>query len=249
MILVDYRGGPEGRKIPEEFVRLIKGMGVNAELNSLEYGDFAFEGKGPDGSIMIGVERKALHDLLNCIQDGSFNAQRIGMQQMYQVSVLAVEGHWRPHDNTGVLMEGYNGGVSWGFCKWRSRRTMAAEVSRYLYSVQLAGIMTAQTRDKWHTAYTVCDLFHYFQKRWDDHTSLRDIKKIAIPMLTYHPSLVRKWANDLEGVGTKLSELAARHFKTPLKLANSDESDWLRVPGIGAKTAQDIVKQIWGMKR
>lgn len=246
---MDYKGGAEGKKIPEEFVRLIKARGVDSRLGDLPYGDFAFEGNGPQGSAMIGIERKTLHDMLNCIDDNRYNAQRVGMRQLYQVSVLALEGHWRPHDESGVLMEGFNGGVSWGFCKYRSQRTMYYKLQRYLFSVQLSGVVYVPSRDMKHTAFNVCELYHYFQKKWQDHTSLLEIQRIAIPQMTYHPSLVRKWANDLEGIGTKMSELAARYFKTPYKLANGDESDWLRIPGVGAKTAQDIVKQIWGTKR
>lgn len=249
MILVDYKGGAEGKTIPQEFVNLIKGMGVQAELANLEYGDFAFEGNGPAGSAMIGVERKTLHDMLNCIDDNRYNAQRIGMRQMYQISVLALEGHWRPHNPSGLLMEGFQGGVSWAYCRYRSRQTMYHKLQRYLFSVQLSGVVYVPSRDKWHTAFNLCELFHYFQKRWADHTSLLEIQRVAIPQLTFQPSLVRKWANDLEGIGTKMSELAARHFKTPYKLAMGDESDWLRVPGVGVKTAQDVVKQIMGGKR
>lgn len=248
-MLVDYKGGPEGKTVPTEFVNLIQRMGVPAQLSDLEYGDFAFEGNGPVGSWMVGVERKTLHDMLNCIDDSRYNIQRVGMRQMYGCSILAVEGHWRPHDPSGVLMEGFNGGVSWGYCRYRSQRTMYAKLQRYLFSVQLSGVLYVPSRDKWQTAYNVCELFHYFQKRWQDHTSLTELQKIAIPQMTYQPSLVRKWANDIEGVGTKLSELAARHFRIPLKLANADESDWLRIPGIGIKTAQDIIRQVWGTRR
>lgn len=248
-MIVDYKGGPEGKRIPEEFVSLIKARGVPAQLGDLEYGDFAFEGNGPQGSAMIGIERKTLHDMLNCIDDNRYNEQRVGMRQMYQVSVLALEGHWRPHDPSGVLMEGFNGGVSWTYCKYRSQRTMYYKLQRYLFSVQLSGVVLVPSRDKWHTAFNVCELYHYFQKRWQDHTSLLEIQRIAIPQMTYQPSLVRKWANDLEGIGTKLSELAARHFRTAYKLANADESEWMRIPGVGAKTAQDIMRQIWGTKR
>jgi ERCC4-type nuclease len=248
LILIDYKGGAEGKKVPLEFQALIKRIGVPAQLSDLEYGDFAFEGHGPQGSMMVGVERKTLHDMLNCIDDSRYNAQRIGMRQMYGASILALEGHWRPHDPSGVLMEGFSGGVSWGYCKYRSQRTMSAKLQRFLFSVQLSGVLYVPSRDKWHTAFNVCELYHYFQKRWVDHTSLLEVQRIAIPQMTFQPNLVRKWANDIVGLGVKLSDLAARQFRTPIKLANADESEWLRIPGIGVPTAQDIVRQVWGKK-
>ena len=251
MILVDHRRGGEekDKNTPKEFVDRINRLGVKAELTDLEYGDFAFEGNGPEGTIAIGIERKTLHDMLNCIDDARFAGhQKIGMKQMYQVNVLALEGHWKPHDPFGILMEGFNGGVSWGYCRYRSQRTMYAKLYRYLISVQLAGVLYSPSRDIPHTALNVCEYYHYFQKRWTDHDSFKEIHKIAIPQMNVKPPLVRKWANDLEGIGTKLSELAARHFRTPIRLATAEETDWLRLPGIGVKTATDVVKEIWGVK-
>lgn len=244
MILVDQRIGSV-ELLPE-----IRRCGVKlVEKADLQFGDAAFEGRGPDGTISVGIERKTLHDMLNCIDDSRYGGmQRIGMKHMYNVSVLAIEGHWKPHDGQGLLMEGYHAGTTWGYCNYRSQRTMYSKLYRYLISVALSGVIVTYSRDLFHTAYNICEWFHYFQKPWTGHTALQELQKVAIPTLNHKPSLVRKWANDLEGVGTKLSGDAERLFRKPITLANADESEWLRIPGVGVKTAQSIVREIWGVR-
>lgn len=225
----------------------IQRIGIRCDKSPLQYGDAAFEGRGPLGTIAVGIERKRLHDMLNCIDDARYTGhQRIGMKQMYQVSVLIIEGHWKPHDGDGMLMEGFSGGISWGYCRYRTQRTMYAKLYRYLISVALSGVIVTYSRDPFHTAFNITEWFQYFQKNWQGHTSLQEMQKIAIPTLNQKPSLVRKWAADLDGIGVKLSEDAEKLFKTPIKLAQADESEWLRIPGVGVKTAQQVVKEVWG---
>lgn len=250
MILIDPRGGnSKEQNIPKEMVDIIKRLGVKSELQTLEYGDAAFEGIGPHGTVLVGVERKALHDMLNCIDDARFSGhQRIGMKQMYAISVLMVEGYWRPHDGNGLLMEGFNGGTSWGFCRYRSQRTLYSKLYRYLCSVMLSGVAVSYSRDVFHTSFNIVEWYQYFQKPWDQHTSMLETHKVAIPTLNAKPSLTRLWANDIAGVGTKLSMDAEKLFKKPINLALADEGEWLKLPGIGVKTAQQIVREVMGVK-
>lgn len=250
-ILIDYRKGAEkdGKNTPQLMVDTIKRLGVHAELSDLAFGDAAFEGRGPLGSITVGIERKTLHDLLNCIDDARLSGhQLIGMKQVYDVRVLLLEGHWRPHDPEGWLMEGFNSGTSWGHSRYRNQRTLYSKVYRYLVSISLSGTIVTYSRDLFQTCFNITEWYHYFQKRWADHTALQEIQKVNIPTLNFKPSLTRLWANDIHEVGLKISELAERHFKTPLKMANADESEWLKLPGVGVKTAQQIVREIWGSR-
>jgi ERCC4-type nuclease len=249
-IIVDYRkGASKELDIPKLLVEHIKEFGVHAEIGDLEFGDFAFEGRGPLGSIMVGIERKSLHDMLRCIDDARLSGhQLIGMKQMYTVRVVILEGHWKYHNPEGWLMEGFNGGTSWGYCRPGGQRQLYSKLYRYLISLQLGGFLVTYSRDVRHTAYNVCEWFHYWQKKWEQHTSLQEMQKLNLPTLNFKPTLVRKWAADIEGVGVKLSDLAERQFRTPFRLANADEEEWLKIPGIGVRTAQSIVREIWGKR-
>jgi ERCC4-type nuclease len=238
MILVDSRIGSS------EVAPYIKKVGVAIEEVMLDFGDFCFEGNGPDGRITIGVERKRLHDMLNCIDDSRYASyQRPGMREVYDKSFLIVEGMWKPHED-GTLMEEFRGGV-WGQCKYRSSRVMYAKLRRYLFSISLSGVVVLYTRDIVQTAYDLCELFHYFSKGWDKHTSLLEIQKLAIPDMNVRPSLCRKWASDLNDIGVKFSMEAERLFRrSAIKLATSSELDWLKIKGIGVPTARKIIREI-----
>lgn len=251
MILVDIPKGP--RESPQyrnqaELKRLIRAQGILCDAVPLQYGDAAMEGNGPDGNITIGIERKGLHDMLNCIDDAHFaGKQRLGMKNLYNVSILMIEGYWG-YRNDGLLMESRDG-VKWWSCRPHGRPVMYSKLRRYVMSMAYSGVIVNYTKDLAHTAYDICEIFHYHEKKWDDHTSLREIHKLAIPQLMGRPSLTRQWASCIEGVGVKLSEDAERMFRKPHRLANSDELDWIRIPGISVAKAQDIVRQIQDFDR
>lgn len=239
MIYVDYNKGSI------ELLPLIQRLGVPAERTSLASADFAFEGNGPDGSIYIGIERKTLHDMLNCIEDARYNRQRVDMKNLYNICVLMVEGHWRAHE-AGYLMEGFNNGVSWGYAKHRSSRTMYSSLYRYLIGVASTGVTICYPKTMEQCARDVVEWYHFWNKPYNQHRSMREIEKVSIPALNFRPRLVRKWAEDLPGVGVEIGELAERKFRKPIVLAQADETEWLQIPGVGVKTAKAIVKEIRG---
>lgn len=247
MILIDTKGDKPEKHPGLDIINHIKALGVSCQQADLEYGDAAFEGNGPLGSIAIGIERKALHDMLNCIDDSRYSAhQRLGMGLMYKVSCLMVEGHWKPHDGNGMLMEGFSNGTAWGYNRHWGKQALYAKLYRYLISVALSGVVVTYSRDVWHTAYNIVEWYHYFQKPWRAHTALMQMQKVQIPTLNNKPTLTRKWAFAIDDIGEKLSEAAAKVFKTPHDLASADEEEWLRVPGVGVKTAQNIVREVRG---
>lgn len=234
-----------------ELLPIIRGIGVQAEKADLKFGDFCFEGRGPKGDILIGIERKTLSDIMHCIDDARYSAhQKVGMEQMYGKSFLLVEGVWAmgsPPFYQGVLITSRDGS-SWGPFRYRSKKVMYSKLYRYLISVSLSGVATTYSRNMHHTACNVVEMYHYFQKRWQDHTSLLETQKLAIPQLSGHPSLCRMWAADIKDIGVKFSMDAERMFKTPVRLANSEERDWLQIQGVGPKTARQVIREIQGWK-
>lgn len=233
------------KKLNLDLMRHFTQLRVKAEMTHLQFGDAMLEINGPDGPLLVGIERKRLRDMLTCVDDGRLSGhQAIGMRQDFDVRVVMVEGLWRPHDPEGWLLEAYGGGVSWGYLKQGSR-VLYAKLYRYLISLRLSGIVLDYTRDPFHTAFNIAEWWHYGQKAWDSHTSQIQLHQVPIPHLTRKPSLVDKWLYSIDGVGHKKAALAKRQFKTGLALANADESEWLKIPGVGVKTAQDIVREIW----
>lgn len=248
MILLDSRSGriDRGRDSQREMLTYIQRAGVKAEISSLEFGDAAFEGNGPNGKIMIGVERKTMGDMLNCIDDARYSAhQRPGMMQMYQKSILIIEGVWKPDIDTGYLLECV-ASLTWRPFKPRGRMVMYSKLFRYLLTVQFSGVTVIWARDIEQTAYNICEIYYWFNKKWEEHTSLQELQKLNLPAINGKPSLVQRWAGEIEGIGVKHSQEALKLFKTPYDLARSDETEWITIPGVGAKLARSIIKQIHG---
>jgi ERCC4-type nuclease len=254
MILVDSsKGSGDRNQGGVDLVPLIKGLGVQAVYDNLKYGDACFEGNGPDGPVYIGLERKSLHDILDCIDTARFSShQMVGMRKTYTVSVVIVEGMWRlgsPPKMGGLLLE--SRGEGWFPCKNIGRNVLYSKLYRYLISLQFAGVIVTYSDTLYETAGQIVEWWHYFQKPFDQHTSLLEMQKIVVPSLTGRPSLVRQWAADIAGVGVKYAVEAEQLFKTPQALANADIDQWQKLVtdkgrGIGFKTALKIVRQIQG---
>jgi ERCC4-type nuclease len=234
-----------------ELLPLFQRYGIPTELVALPYGDVAFDGNGPDGLMSVCVERKTLHDMLSCIDSGRYSAyQRVGMANIYNKSCLMLEGNWRPHDGDGadVLMEGFRnkeGKIVYAPCQYRSRPVLYSKLRRYLFSVEFTGVTVMYTRDIRHTVHDICELYHYLQKPWDRHRSMLEMQKIVLPSITGRPSLRRRWAADLDGVGEGLSLEAEQLFRTAGELSRADESAWMKIKGIGPRMARRIIHQIW----
>ena len=245
MILVDDRKGSA------ELLPIIQRTGAPCQLMRLEYGDACFEGNGPDGPITIGIERKTLHDMLACIEDSRYAAhQRPGMAALYSKSFLAIEGLWKCGDGdySGVLIQGFNQGSSWGPLRTSGNRTVLySKLYRYLVSVALSGVIITQSSSLAQTAYNIVELFGYFQKKWTDHTSLLEVQKLAIPVMNGRASLTRRWAEQCDDIGVKHGMEVDRYFKTPLQLATADETAWVSA-GVSPRLAKQTVKAIRGWK-
>lgn len=246
MILVDSRIGSC------ELLPYIKKRGVECEESLLDFGDVYFEGNGKDGRNSIGIERKTIQDMLNCIQDNRYLDQRRGMLATYNQCYLLLEGRWQPNYRDGTLMEGRprrGNEPFWQPVKFCSKPVMYSTLRRYLYSISASGVVVMYTSEMQHTAYDITEMYHYWNKPWSSHTSLLGVHSVAIPDMRDKPSLCRRWASSIQDVGVKLSLEAERLFKgSPVKLANSAETDWVRIKGIGVKSAQNIMDEIWDRK-
>jgi len=58
--------------------------------------------------------------------------------------------------------------------------------------------------------------------------------------LLYKPSLARRVAAELPGIGIGKSGAVADHFKTVRKMVEADEQEWTEVAGIGKTLAKKI---------
>jgi len=235
MILIDSR---EGSK---EMVGMIS-EGILAQL---EFGDACFEGKGPDGNITVGVERKRVGDLLNSIATGRLSGHQIpGMLETYDKSYLIVEGKWRGNKDTGYVEEHLYGR------KWRvydrGRKFKVRDVWSYLTTIENVGVTVRITADLLKTCQAIEFLFHWWNKGWMEHKSHLALHKGGVrrdgsrsmflnPM---KPSLVRRIAEELPGVGFDRALAVERKFESVRSMFEASEEEWRNVEGIGKVTAK-----------
>jgi ERCC4-type nuclease len=255
MILVDTsERSSKSSGYVTEMVSLLTRLGRPAMRQKLSFADFCFEGYGPAGLCYIGIERKTLHDILHCIDDARYAGhQRGGMKLIYKFSFLAIEGLWKPHYPEGHLMEGWEKRgldgkqqISWGYCKYRTTPPLYTKLFNFLLSVSLSGVPVIISRNMEHTACNLVAVYDYFQKPWHTHTSLLETQVMPLAGVTGRPSLVRRWASQLEGIGVGLSGNVEDVFSTGIQLATADETEWLKISRFSSRMARKAVAEIRG---
>ena len=138
------------------------------EVKPLPAGDFSF----PDhNNRLIGIERKAVSDLLGSIS-GRLGNQLERMLDCYNESILLLEGGWRTIANKVVTEQGI------------SRWEMSA-IWNCLRSWQRKGITLELTASTNHTIRRVNELYAYYQKPFhsggaNGHTFIDD-RVLAFP--------------------------------------------------------------------
>jgi len=238
ILLVDSRTGSK------ELLPLIQGQGVEVTIaDELVAGDFAFEGKGPDATnVLIGVERKTVRDMLNCIGTGRFGGvQLVRLHQMYQRYYLIVEGIYGCGMD-GMLEEpGPNG---WHPLAVGGRGFMHSMLERYLMSVEeCSHIRIHKTSNRLDTARKVANLWHFWNDKAYEKHRATDVKQ-ATHVEIKPWSLKRRIASELPGIGTDRSKTVAKHFRSTRQMIAADALDWSQIQGIGMKTARAITTKL-----
>lgn len=202
---------------------------------------------------LVCVERKKIGDLCSCINDGRFLFQ---MQRCKEAGsdylVLVLEGRYRRNPEDGLLEVPVWGINSRGNHAeiWKPvQPTMQfSRFDQYLTELQRdVGIIVKHTENVRGTADVILALYQNFQTPADQHNSLHQIFKPPTPgVQLVRPSLVRRIASELPGIGWGRSGVVAEHFFTVKAMVEADWKEWDSLEGIGKKTAQKVVKALGG---
>ena len=249
-IQVDNRAGSA------QMAPLLRKLGEEVELTQMPYGDVAFLGYGVQGApVSVGIEMKSLSDVLACIQSGRFAGHQLpGLVQSYDYVWLLVEGVWRSRPQDGVLeyrREGSHGGQFWNVAGGGRKLWLWRDLESWLNTVcVMGGIRVHRVRDWNEGAAWIKTLHQWFVKEeHSSHLVMYSGKAIAgDEALLVRPSLVRRVAAELPGIGFKRSAAVASHFRTVAEMVSAPLSEWLMVDGVGRKTAADIVRGLNGGK-
>jgi ERCC4-type nuclease len=209
---------------------------------------------------LICCERKKIGDMASCILDGRFLFQ---MQRCKEAGgdylVLALEGRYRRSPEDGLLeipVWGVNrNGNHTEIWKPVQPTTQFSRFDQYLTELQRdVGIIVKHTENVRGTADTILALYQNFQTPPDQHHSLNTIFKAPTPAVQLvRPSLVRRIASELPGIGWERSGAVAQHFNSVTEMVNAGISDWESITTtdgkgksrrIGRKVAERIVKAL-----
>jgi len=219
----------------------------------LPYGDATFQGVWDGGEVVnVCIERKKLGDLATCIVSTGrhLNQIRSAREAGFGFIVLVFEmDAWRFRIGENGYME-TRVGKEW---VEMMPRISYVRLDQYLNELgYFMGVLVKRSGGVWETARQILDLYQLFAVEPQKHGSL---KKFYTPQVSVEcvsllakPSLVRRVANQLPGVGWELSRGVEVRFRNVEEMAEGGVKDWMDVDGIGKVMAKRIVRVIRGGK-
>lgn len=215
--------------------------GVPAELTHLDFGDFAFIGKGLEGAdVFIGIELKETRDLVSSMYSQRFAGhQAIGLQSTYNQIWLLTEGIWRA-DDSGVMEHMAKG---WRQVMVGTRRVMLNDLESWILSQ-----VTAFGFKYWHSP-TRVDTIRFLSVlyRWWTAKELQEHRShqaIYLPppdrVMMSEPSEMLRMLSGIDGVGWDKGRAIEDHFGTWGRLHNASMKELMKVPGVGKVIATHI---------
>ena len=219
----------------------LRAAGVTVEECVLPAGDMEIVGCGPEGRpVLVGIEYKTIEDATSCMRNGRFAEQLRAMRESFEVSWLVIEGRWSGWDSPeGISVKrgrwfhlpgriGYQEVAAWTM-------TMAQVGGVLLWRTETEGETVAWLRalEKWWTA-----------KEWEDHRAHTAI--YTPPFSTGYaqivePTLVQRVAAVLPHIGSVKAHRVAKFFRSVREMVAAPAAEWVRIEGVGKKSAADIV--------
>lgn len=243
-MLLDPRMG-SGELLPS-----LQRAGVEVVVTPLEFGDLCFNGVGREGrTLAIGVERKKVPDLVSCLYSKRFSGYQLpGLLRTYDMAFLVVEGAYRPNPDSGQLEILGRGG--WCPFTFHGRTMDYATLENHMSTLQTQAVEqwgrylhVRQTGSPMHTCWFSAALHRWAQKA--DHGSHVGLYVPQPVLVVGEPSLCRKVASQLPGIGWEKSGRVEEALRTVEGMVKAEVKDWRGVEGIGPVLA----KKAWGALR
>jgi len=219
-----------------------------ARMVRLESADVMFTGRGPeDVPVAVGVERKRITDLIDSMETGRLVDHQIPlMLDNHEFNYVLIEGLWRSQPKTGELE--YLSAGKWKTMHFRKRKFLAKSVHNFLNTLSLrTGVFLVSTPSKAETIQWLLAVYDWWNvKAWDQHRSHLKILDRTGLCFSGRPSVVRRMANCLPGIGDDKAIKVAQKFRTPYEMATASIEDWTTIDGIGETIAEKATKALWG---
>lgn len=245
VIYCDTRGMGTG------ILQLLGAAGVDSLLDA---GDWAFWGKDPvqGGPIYVGVEGKKMRALLADIKSHRAMAQvekmlkipdRNGqVEGIYDRAWLLVEENLPYRVTEDGFLSFVQGRDRNGQVIWEDTRFLFSAYDNFLSGLQERGVRFKVAHGQGEAARELLNLYSYYQKDPDEHDSTGAEYK----PFTWdgRPTLRRKVASQLTGIGFKRSRDVEAVFSTTYEMVMAGVEEWMQAKGIGRPSAERIVKEI-----
>lgn len=165
----------------------------------------------------IGIERKAIPDLLSSLGD-RLSTQLYKMLEHYDFSILLIEGSWKMVSDQIMTSRGIE---QWGW----------STVWNFLQSWQDRGLTIQLTANEGHTIRRLNELYAYYSK--ESH---------AGGLRKSHVEDSRILALQCGGIGPKLGKLLLDKFGSIRSISNASVDDFLTIDKIGQIKAEALYK-------
>ena len=214
-----------------------KDLGKLGPLVPILHGDVVFQGKADGKDVLVCVERKKMRDLVNCINDGRHLQQ---VRQAYEAGFnyysLVIEALWRETRDGDTE---YRSGTNWVRVGMPWSRIQA-----YLTELHyLMGVRVVYSKDTKETIQTIKSMHRFFQT--ESHDSLKRFYVAPVAgMLLQQPSLVRRVAKELPGIGWERSLAVEANWGSVRDMVNAPVEDWIKLDGIGKGIARRVQEEL-----
>lgn len=226
---------------------LLKAKGVrDVEMVQMSYGDVSITGNGPEGCpVMVGIEVKRLEDMIQCIGNGRFVGHQLpGMLASFDQNWLLVEGIWR-EGKSGIIE--VPRGQRW--LPLLGQRGMTANALHgFLLTMSIKmGVRVTLTGTRSQTVDWLYQLNRWWTgKEYEEHKAHLTFDNSAAISLVSRPSLVRRVAKELPGIGWDRSANVAKRFVSVVDMCMADRAEWAKIEGIGKVTSTKVVAALEG---
>lgn len=232
MIILDPRRGSG------ELEPYFKPYDISVTVSQLDFGDCCFNGNGPDGVALVGVERKVIRDLIASMRDKRLSGHQLpGLLNTYQFVYLIVEGIWHVGANGEIEVRTRRGRkFGWTPLRMGSRPVLYREVDHYLTTLtHICGITVYPTSTPQQTVALIASRYHWFNdKVWSQHDSHQEIYAPYEPAISRGrvfgrtPSLTEKFAAQIPGIDKGAFDIA-KYFGSVNQMVSAGVGEWEKV--------------------
>jgi ERCC4-type nuclease len=152
-------------------------MDSEKPIVQLPFGDFCFWGNGPEGTTLIGIERKALSDFIQSMRTKRLSGHQLpGLLKLYGSVSIVLEGVWRV-GNSGCIetrqWDRQRKKYEWSTLYLGNNPILFEEMDHHLATLQnKRHVVVAYTGDSKQTVAWIVSRYHWWNKKlWDQHRS------------------------------------------------------------------------------